>query len=299
MGRGKDMNRLWFGVFLFFILISLLSYEEEYCPGLSARYEPTPHEVVRVMLAMARVNENDIVYDLGCGDGRIVIAAAKMGAKGIGIDMDPLRIAESKENAQKGNVSGRVNFIQQDLFEATISDASVITLYLLPWVNLALRPKIFKEVLPGTRVVSHSHTMGEWEPDIFTVVNTGDPSDYNDHTVLLWVVPANVSGSWKWTLPIEDATKCEMRIQQKFQRVNGVLAIGDMNYLIQDMMLTGNRIKFSVEFTENGKFVQLFFEGQVKEHTINGLVISGKGLSNKKYEWHATRDPSTVRPFDE
>jgi len=293
------MNRSWFGIFLFFLMISTHSVKEVYCLDLDVQFEPTAHEIVTAMIEIARVNENDIVYDLGCGDGRIVIAAAQRGAKGIGIDIDPQRIAESQENARKENVSDKVKFIQQDLFDAHISDASVIMLYLLPSVNLAIRPKILKEVLPGTRVVSHSHNMGEWEPDIFTKVSSKEPYYYYAHTVFFWVVPANVSGSWKWTLPINnEEKKFEMEVQQKFQRVNGVLTIDNMTILIQDMILTGDRLRFSSERMVNNEFVPVYFEGHVKEHIISGSVISGNGLLKKNHEWHATRDPSTVRPLD-
>ena len=294
------MNRSWFGIFLFFLMISTHSVKEVYCLDLDVQFEPTAHEIVTAMIEIARVNENDIVYDLGCGDGRIVIAAAQRGAKGIGIDIDPQRIAESQENARKENVSDKVKFIQQDLFDAHISDASVIMLYLLPSVNLALRPKILKEVLPGTRVVSHSHNMGEWEPDISTKVSSKEPYYYYPHTVFFWVVPANVSGSWKWTLPINnEEKKFEMEVQQKFQRVNGVLTIDNMTILIQDMILTGDRLRFSSECMVNNEFVPVYFEGHVKEHIISGSVISGNGLLKKNHEWHATRDPSTVRLLDQ
>jgi SAM-dependent methyltransferase len=130
------------------------------------RYEPSPPEVVHAMLKLADVKPGDVVYDLGCGDGRIVIAAVKdFGARAVGIDIDPERIAESRENARKAGVGKRAAFRNEDLFEADIREATVVTLYLFPWVNLKLRPKLWKELKPGTRVVSHSHDMGDWEPD--------------------------------------------------------------------------------------------------------------------------------------
>ncbi len=150
------------------------------------RYEPSPPEVVREMLRLAEVTSKDIVYDLGCGDGRIVIAAAKeFGARGVGIDIDPQRIAESRENARKAGVLGRVKFRNEDLFEADIREATVVTLYLWPWVNLKLRPKLLKELKPGTRVVSHSHDMGDWPPEREVEVN--------GHRIYLWRIPARPS----------------------------------------------------------------------------------------------------------
>jgi len=150
------------------------------------RYEPSPPEVVRAMLRLAEVTRNDVVYDLGCGDGRIVITAAKeFGARGVGIDIDPQRIAESLANARKAGVARRVKFRNEDLFDADIRQATVVTLYLWPWVNLKLRPKLLKELKPGTRVVSHSHDMGDWEPE--------RQIEVNGHRIYLWRIPARAT----------------------------------------------------------------------------------------------------------
>jgi ribosomal protein L11 methylase PrmA len=135
------------------------------------------------MLRLANVNKGDVVYDLGCGDGRIVIAAAeKFGARGVGIDIDPERIQEAQENARKAGVSARVRFRNEDLFEADISEATVVTLYLLPWVNLKLRPKLWSELKPGTRIVSHSHDMGDWKPE--------KEVEVDGETIYYWTIPA-------------------------------------------------------------------------------------------------------------
>ncbi|HEY8506740.1 MAG TPA: class I SAM-dependent methyltransferase [Steroidobacteraceae bacterium] len=145
-------------------------------------YVRSPENVVKRMLEVARVNERDIVYDLGSGDGRIVIMAAKRyGARGVGIDIDPERIAESNANAQKAGVADRVRFIEQDLFDADISEATVVTMYLVPHINLKLRPKLFAELRPGTRVVSHNYDMGDWKPQRVERVGT--------HTIYYWVIP--------------------------------------------------------------------------------------------------------------
>jgi SAM-dependent methyltransferase len=127
-------------------------------------YEPTPHPVVTEMLALAQVGANDVVYDLGCGDGRIVIAAVKLGARGVCVDIDPQRIRESRANAQRAGVAERIVFLNQDLFETDIGDATVVTLFLWPRVNLKLRPKLWRDLAPGARVVSYVHTMGDWPP---------------------------------------------------------------------------------------------------------------------------------------
>src|ERR687892_858762 len=129
-------------------------------------FVPTPQEVVDAMLEMAKVTGNDVIYDLGSGDGRIPITAAKKyGARGIGIDIDPQRIKEANENLQQAGVGDKVKFLNQDLFETNISEASVVTLYLLPSLNIKLMPKLMKELKPGTRIVSHSFDMGDWKPE--------------------------------------------------------------------------------------------------------------------------------------
>ena len=149
---------------------------------LDVPYVPTTQKVVDAMLKMANVKGNDVLYDLGCGDGRIVITAAKkFGATGTGIDIDPQRIKEAKANAEEAGVNDKVNFIQGNLFEADFSKASVVTLYLLPSVNLKLRPQLLKQLKPGTRIVSHAFDMGDWKPE---KTETVDGS-----TIYFWTVP--------------------------------------------------------------------------------------------------------------
>jgi len=145
-------------------------------------WEPSGDAVVTAMLKLANVRKGDVVYDLGCGDGRIPIAAVReFGARGVGIDIDPQRIDESNANAKKAGVTNMVTFREEDLFEANISDATVVTLFLWPSVNLKLRPKLLRELKPGTRVVSHSHDMGDWAPDKREVVEGA--------RIFLWTIP--------------------------------------------------------------------------------------------------------------
>jgi predicted RNA methylase len=146
------------------------------------RWEPSPPEVVKAMLTLAEVGVNDVVYDLGCGDGRIVITAAQdFGSRGVGIDIDPRRIAESEDNSRKAGVASRVDFREEDLFEADFREATVVTLFLWPSVNLRLRPILMKQLKAGTRVVSYIHNMGDWAPEKKTTVN-GKP-------IYLWTIP--------------------------------------------------------------------------------------------------------------
>ena len=145
-------------------------------------YVPTPEAVVEAMLQVANVGKDDIVYDLGCGDGRIpVTAAKKYGARGIGIDIDPQRIAEANENVKKNDVGDKVKIIQGDLFEQDLSQATVVTLYLLPSLNVKLMPKLMKELKPGTRVVSHAFDMGDWKPE--------KEIDVEGRKVYYWTIP--------------------------------------------------------------------------------------------------------------
>lgn len=146
-------------------------------------YVPTSPEVVEAMLKLANVTKNDVVYDLGCGDGRIVVAAARaFGARAIGIDIDPQRIAEANANAKTAGVEGRVKFVLGDLFEQDLHDATVVTLYLLNSLNLKLRPKLWKELKPGTRVVSHAFDMGDWKPE--------QTQEVGGTTIYLWRIPS-------------------------------------------------------------------------------------------------------------
>jgi SAM-dependent methyltransferase len=148
-------------------------------------YVPTPPSVVDAMLELAQVKKGEVVYDLGCGDGRIVIEAAKRyGARGVGIDIDPQRVEEARENAKAAGVADRVQFRQQDLFETDFREANVVTLYLLQAINLRLRPILLKQLKPGTRIVSHAFDMGDWEPK--------ETVNVNGYTAYLWVVPEKV-----------------------------------------------------------------------------------------------------------
>src|SRR5262245_31362561 len=156
-----------------------------FLPSALARdvpFVPTPEKVVEGMLQLAKVGPKDVVYDLGSGDGRIVIAAAKNhGARGVGIDIDPERIREARDNARRAGVADRVEFREGDLFKADIRDASVVTIYLLSGINMKLRPKLLADLKPGTRIVSHAFDMGDWKPQATQKVGTS--------TIYYWVVP--------------------------------------------------------------------------------------------------------------
>jgi SAM-dependent methyltransferase len=159
-------------------------------PNLDVPYVPTTPEAVEAMLKLADVKETDVLYDLGCGDGRIVVAAAKkFGAHAVGIDIDPVRINEAKENAKKAGVENLVRFEQNDLFKADFHEASVVTLFLLSSVNLKLRPKLLQELKPGTRIVSNTFDMGDWKADKEVTIGDSAEDSYLSHKFFLWTVP--------------------------------------------------------------------------------------------------------------
>ncbi len=201
-------------------------------------FVPTPQAVVDTMLKMADVKSGEMVYDLGCGDGRIVITAARdFGARGIGVDIDPKRISESRENATKAGVTDRVQFRQTDLFTMNFADADVVMLYLLPALNVRLRPRILDELKPGTRVVSHAFMMGEWEPD--EKAEVGNPAK----SVYFWRVPAKVEGDWTVRLPGGETGT--LSLQQEFQKVSGTLKRGNQKIPLSEGRLSGSTLSFS------------------------------------------------------
>jgi precorrin-6B methylase 2 len=180
------------GFALLVLGVSLAAPQSERRRQFDVPYVPTTEEAVRAMLKLADVKKTDIVYDLGCGDGRIVIAAAKTyGARGVGIDINPDRIREAKENAKKAGVENLVRFEENDLFQANFREATVVTLFLLPNVNLKLRPKLLQELRPGTRVVSNTFDMGDWKPEKEQSLPGADDDEasYLSHKFFLWKIP--------------------------------------------------------------------------------------------------------------
>jgi SAM-dependent methyltransferase len=264
--------------------------------GYDVPFVPTPPEVVDEMLKMANLKPGDVLYDLGCGDGRIVIAAAKKyGVKAIGIDIDPVRIKESNENAAQAGLEGKVKFIQQNLFEADFHDATVVTMYLLTSVNLRLRPKLLAELKPGTRLVSHSFDMGEWKPDKTALVQTGYGDERDVH---FWIVPANVSGRWEWDL-MDGATKrrCALQAVQEFQSVSASGTEGTWLVAVNDVSLVGDHIKFRLDTEANGKMRSFLYEGTVQGDTIEGTIRPADDAKAAPVKWKAVRDPKTAVPI--
>ncbi len=220
--------------------------------GKDVVWVPTPQELVDTMLAIAKVTPSDFVIDLGSGDGRTVISAAKKGARALGIEYNPDMVSLSKKNAAKAGVSEKTEFLEADLYDTDLSKATVITMFLLPEINLKLRPRLL-ELKPGTRIVSNTFTMGEWEADIH--VTTED--NWNSwNTALLWIVPAKVEGTWK-------LGRDELILTQEYQMVQGKLTQGEKTITISGGKLNGNEITFRA-----GDYLYTGF--------INGNKMSGK-----------------------
>ncbi|TAK80572.1 MAG: class I SAM-dependent methyltransferase [Betaproteobacteria bacterium] len=251
---------------LFFALFSALAFAQAQKAPAPGAYEPsvgqkgkdvvwvpTPQALVDKMLDMAKVTPKDFVIDLGSGDGRTVITAAKRGARAMGIEYNPDMVELSQRNAEKEGVSERAKFMKADLFASDFSQASVITMFLLPDINLKLRPKILM-LKPGTRIVSNTFTMGDWSPDETHTVDTAHGCDSTWCTALLWIVPARVGGTWK--TPQGEAT-----FKQQFQNLTGTLRTGGKTLALQGKV-NGEEITFSAGGKEyhgkvNGKRLEL------------------------------------------
>lgn len=236
-------------------------------PGKDVVWVPTPQALVDKMLDIAHVTASDYVMDLGSGDGRTVITAAKHGARATGIEYNPEMVELSKRNAEQAGVTGKANFMKADLFESDFSKATVITMFLLPDINLKLRPKIL-DLKPGTRIVSNTFTMGEWQDDETVTVNEKDGcSSYC--TAHLWIVPAKVEGTWQ--IP-----QGELALKQTFQMVSGTLKSGGNTMAISNGRLRGDQLSFAAGGSQ--------YTGRVNGNTIEG-TIKGAGSGT----WSAAR----------
>ncbi len=260
----------------------------------SVPYVPTPQVVVDRMLQMAKVTPQDYLIDLGSGDGRIVVTAAKKyGARGFGVDLNPVRIKEAVENAARAGVSDRAAFLQRNLFDTDLSGATVITMYLLPRVNLDLRPKIL-ELKPGTRIVSHDFSMDDWKADESVSLEVDDKygagGGSGTSTIYFWVVPARVTGPWQWQSSVGGKPQAyEMVLEQNFQVISGVVRAGGRSVKLQDAKLRGDQISGSFMADINGAALKHEFSGRVTGGSIEGSVKLTGSRTQGQVEWSATR----------
>jgi len=255
-------------------------------------YVPTPQEVVERMLQIAKVGPHDYLIDLGSGDGRIVVTAAKKyGTRGFGVDLNPERIRESIENARRAGVTDKVAFYQRDLFETSLAEATVITLYLLPQVNIELRPKLL-ELRPGTRLVSHDFDMGDWKPDTYIKMDAQDKygGAGGSSEIYFWIVPARVAGVWRWELPVAGKPLAyELTLEQKYQVITGSASVGGRAARLQDARLRGGEIRFVFTAEVNGSPVKHEFTGKVAGEAATGSARLSGARFQGQHDWNAQR----------
>jgi SAM-dependent methyltransferase len=240
--------------------------------GKDVIWVPTPEELVERMLRMAQTTPNDFVIDLGSGDGRIAIAAAKkFNARSMGIEYNPDMVDLSNRNASKEGVAGKVRFAKADIFESDFSQATVITMYLLPGLNLKLRPKLL-DMKPGTRIVSHQFNMDDWHPD--------ETTNIDGRRAYFWLVPAKVQGNWR----IQSGPDgLDLTLEQKYQMLEGTVKLGNVNAGLRDAHLAGDRIMFA--FVDQGG-LRRDFTGKVNGNTMEGTM---KLETGPEARWTATK----------
>ena len=245
-------------------------------------FVPTPQVVVDEMLRLAAVKPNDVVYDLGSGDGRIVITAArKFGARAVGVELDEHLIYQSEESARQANVLERVKFLQQDFFKTDFSQASVVTMYLLPGVMKRLRETML-QLKPGTRLVAHDFDFDDWRPDVKTTIRKN---------VFLWIVPAQAGGRWqvRAALPGGDFV-FDMELRQKYQELDGFARIDKLPGGVWEPKLEGDRIRFAiVDSRDRDNEATLYFRGRVSGGSMEGELVRGVGNQESRYNWRAVK----------
>ena len=240
--------------------------------GKDVIWVPTPDEVVDRMLRMAQVGPNDLVYDLGAGDGKIAIAAAKkFGARSVGIEYNPEMAKHAQGNVEKAGVTGKARIVNGDIFATDFSQATVVTMYLLPALNMKLRPTILA-MRPGTRIVSHSFTMEDWEAD--------EISSMDGRRAYFWLVPANVNGGWTLETGNE---KAELSFEQRFQKIDGTVGLGHTQGGLRNARLSGFNISFA--WVDNNG-VKRDYVGRVTNGKMEG---SFRGDNGSEGRWTATK----------
>ena len=223
------------------LIVTFAAHGQQPAEELDTPFVTTPPNVVRVMLEMADVTPGVRLMDLGSGDGRVVIAAAQLGAQAVGVEIDPALVDRSRVAAQRAGVAERATFVVQDLFQVDMSGADVVTLYLLPDVNARLRPKLFATLHPGARIVSHDYDLGEWVPD--TTVEVAAPEKRYDgrktSRVHYWLVPARIAGTWEGTA---GGNTVRLDVLQRYQRVSGTVTWRGREYRFAEQPITGRRL---------------------------------------------------------
>jgi ubiquinone/menaquinone biosynthesis C-methylase UbiE len=259
---------------------------EQLRPKLDVPYVPTNQQTVDAMLRVANVGPGDFVIDLGSGDGRILVTAAKQrGARGFGVDIDPQRVSEAMENAKAAGVSDRVRFFQRNLYETKIAEATVVTLYLLPRVNIELRSRLLAELKPGTRVVSHDFDMGDWQADLRVTVRGAGSEVY------YWVIPAQVAGRWQVKAAAPRGRQSfEVEFRQKYQELEGTVRGFERPAAVRDARIDGDRVLFTV--VDDADFAhRVRYEGKVSGNAISGLLRGDGSAPRGEHKWRAVKVP--------
>lgn len=290
VSRAGSVAARWCGFFMLSGLVAAPAYAQDYG---EVPYVPTPQNVVDRILEIAKVGPQDYVIDLGSGDGRMIITAAKKyGARGFGVDLDKQLVRKANALAAKAGVADRAKFYARDLFETDVGPATVLTIYLLPEVNLMVRPRLLATLKPGTRIVSHDYDMGEWLPDLALNLDAPDKSVGRDHKskVFYWVMPATASGQWRWQLPgAGQPQNFELTLTQMFQAIEGTLSVDGRKVALETPRLSGTQISFSARFDQNGAPVKLAFSGRIAGSAIEGQAQITRRDAAESLAWKAAR----------
>jgi hypothetical protein len=271
-----------------------LSLRADDAPLTAGPYVPTPQAIVDRMLQVAKVGPHDFVVDLGSGDGRLVRTAAKVyGARGFGVDIDRELVQGSNAEALREGLQGRVSFFEQDVFRADIRKASVVTLYVLPDMMVALRPKMLTELRPGTRIVAHDYHFREWAPDgrwSFDVPEKREMVGFSSTTIYLWIVPAHVAGGWRMRVADDKLTgPLVLTFNQLFQHVSGIAQRGNESREIAHIKLHGDELEFVLDIAHSGTPVRHTFQGKVSDAVMSGEVLWGSVTLPRRAKWTAER----------
>ncbi len=266
---------------------------------LDVRWGASPRTVMKRLFQLADLKATDVFYDLGCGDGRVVIEAVKQfGLLGKGVDIDPARIIQSRERAALEGVEKKAKFLNESFFDSDITDATVVFIFLNNDLNRKLRPRFLRLLKPGSRIIMHTHDMGEWEPDVAETVKcecvtTGKLECYR--TARLYTVPANATGTWRWSG--RDSPESAV-FSQKFQEIRGHIRIGGETITPGSISISGEIIDISLFREGKTGVIRHSYLGSVRGDKISGYItITGNGTSVIK-EWNARRDKRTMSPID-
>jgi len=261
------------GMFLVLVLFSNVHVNGQ--EDFNIPYVPTPSSVVQKMLDIANVGPGDYLIDLGSGDGRIVIDAAKRGAVGHGVEIDSELVRKAEENARNAHVDDKVMFLEEDVFNTDFSRASVVTLYLMNFINMELRPLLIEKLNPGTRIVSHSFDMKDWKPDKHV--------EESGHQIYYWMVPAEIEGEWQWEV---NGKQFSMSAEQKFQEIQLEIRLEGDSLEVREQVLKGRRLNFTAVHPDRN--IKYICHGKVKARKITGkLQIIGNNTETVK-NWTAT-----------